>query len=250
MNGSTPINKEKLLCLSFGSYLLDMKPELLEHLIRLCVREVLNNVREADDEFKGAAAPPADGQGTADQPAVPKDKPEEPQAPEEPQTPEPTNLKGNVFINPRDKSDLKPLKLTPEGSDAQLDRELHRFAAGYAGSQVRIAISTMRMVKEALRNPGVTVYLYLRKYDPSSEEVYLVADRSLYIAKDNSITPAELTGASVSQPSTNDFQPLTASPDDYAQNMTAGGRTQVPRIDEQVFRKIVKKMVNEILNRK
>lgn len=89
-----------------------MKQELLEHLIRHCIREVITQVREADDksknpkkkkisfdsddnriykgdngdphgynlsetnsgdtEIKGAAAPPADGQGTADQPSIPK----------------------------------------------------------------------------------------------------------------------------------------------------------------------------------
>lgn len=48
-----------------------MKKELLEHLIRHCIREVITQMNETDD-IKGAAAPPADGQGTADQPAVPK----------------------------------------------------------------------------------------------------------------------------------------------------------------------------------
>lgn len=47
-----------------------MKQELLEHLVRLCVREVIDQV----DETKGAPAPPADGQGTADQPGIPKNK--------------------------------------------------------------------------------------------------------------------------------------------------------------------------------
>lgn len=49
-----------------------MKQELLEHLIRHCIREVISQMNEASDEIKGAAAPPADGQGTADQPAIPK----------------------------------------------------------------------------------------------------------------------------------------------------------------------------------
>lgn len=48
-----------------------MKQELLEHLIRHCVREVLSQMKKS--ETKGAVAPPADGLGTADQPAIPKE---------------------------------------------------------------------------------------------------------------------------------------------------------------------------------
>lgn len=41
-----------------------MKQELLEHLIRHCIREVLVQIQEIDDEAKGALAPPADNTGT------------------------------------------------------------------------------------------------------------------------------------------------------------------------------------------
>ncbi len=41
-----------------------MKQELLEHLIRHCIREVLTQVREIDNNTKGVLAPPADGTGT------------------------------------------------------------------------------------------------------------------------------------------------------------------------------------------
>ena len=52
-----------------------MKQELLEYLVRSCVREVLKQkLNESSDEMKGAAAPPGDGLGTADQPPIEKDK--------------------------------------------------------------------------------------------------------------------------------------------------------------------------------
>ena len=41
-----------------------MKQELLEYLIRHCIREVLSQVKEIDSEAKGALAPPSDGTGT------------------------------------------------------------------------------------------------------------------------------------------------------------------------------------------
>jgi hypothetical protein len=49
----------------------NMKKELLENLIRTCVREVLDQVSEKTTV--GAPAPPAEGLGTAEQPAIPKD---------------------------------------------------------------------------------------------------------------------------------------------------------------------------------
>ncbi len=47
-----------------------VKKQLLEALIRECVKEVLDQVSE---ETIGASAPPADGLGTADQPAMPQE---------------------------------------------------------------------------------------------------------------------------------------------------------------------------------
>lgn len=47
-----------------------VKKQLLEALIRECVREVLDQISE---ETIGAPAPPADGLGTADQPSMPQE---------------------------------------------------------------------------------------------------------------------------------------------------------------------------------
>jgi hypothetical protein len=48
-----------------------VKKQHLEYLIRECVKEILDQVSE---ETVGAPSPPADGLGTADQPALPKEK--------------------------------------------------------------------------------------------------------------------------------------------------------------------------------
>lgn len=51
-----------------------MKKKLLEHLVRNCTKEVLDQIQFLnEEETKGAAAPPADGLGTADQPPIPKE---------------------------------------------------------------------------------------------------------------------------------------------------------------------------------
>jgi hypothetical protein len=249
-------------------YTLQMKQEILEHLIRLCVREVIDQVKEEekttdepkdDGETKGAPAPPEDGQGTGDQPEIPDADPdamgnddtdaEEPKG-EDPDgdTVQQTSLKGPILVNPRDKSKLQKVPLKATTDDASLERNLHRLAAAVAGSHVKVAISAQRMVKDVLRNPSATAYLYLGKYDPSSDEIFLMADKSLQVAKDASIPPAELTGAPTAQVAPTDFHALTASPDALAQRMDYGAQT--PAHINEGFKKVVKKMVSEILDTK
>lgn len=226
-----------------------MKQELLEYLIRHCVKEVLSQMNEADNDTVGASAPPADGQGTADQPPVPKgeelpnEKPSEPETPAAPPSP---NLKGVVFINPKDKAKLQKLQIQG-GNDAALERNLYQQAARMVGPNVKIALSTLRMVKDALKNPNTTTYLYLGKYDPNSEEVFLMADKSIQVAKDSSITSAEMVGTPISTFNPQDKIAQAVDDTDYA----AARRTQTPRygIDEQLT-KVIKKMVNEVLDGK
>ena len=233
-----------------------MKQELLEHLVRHCVKEVLAQVNEVDDETKGTPAPPAAGQGTAEQPAIPKEKDTTPPPPSEPETPLTPSLKGVVFINPRDKSKLQKIKLQAT-DDAKLERDLHKLGATNAGSKVKIAISTIRAVKDALKNPSITTYLYLGKYDPNSEEVFLMSDKSLQIAKDSSIPPTEISGMSTLDPSLG-FNTMQ-DPEDIHRQMTDKGHVQPTGIDPfdpsravvyNEVRSLVKKMVGEILNKK
>lgn len=200
-----------------------------------------------DDETKGAPAPPADGQGTGDQPALPKEKNTEPEEPSEPETPPmpSSNLKGVVLVNPRDKSKLQkvPLQAT---DDAALERDLHRLGATIAGPKIKTSLSTMRSVKDAIRNPNSALYLYIGKYDPDSDDLFLMCDKSLKIAKDSSVPPEGLvTTSNPVQQST--FSPLTASDDEFAQQISKGAQSVPPPIDE-VLRQSIKKMVDEMLD--
>ena len=224
-----------------------MKQELLEYIIRACVQEVLTQVNEQDDETKGAPAPPADGQGTADQPPVPKDEtPEESpeEEPEEtPEAPPAPDLKGIVFVSPRDKSKLHKLS-TRAGDDAGLERQLHSVAATAGGPRVKTALSAIRMVKDAAKNPNTSVYLYLGKYDPQSDEVFLMADKSLQVAKDSSVDPSELSAGQT-------FVSTMKNPTDadLLKTMQTGGRNMPQPVSEN-FRATIKKMVNDLLDAK
>lgn len=157
-------------------------------------------------------------------------------------------MKGVILVNPRDKSKLQQVPLRA-GDDASLERNLHRLAATLAGSQVKVALSTQRAAKDAVKNPNSSVYLYLGKYDPSSEEIFLMADKSLNVAKDASISPAEITGTPVSQIAPSDFNPMTASPGEFGTRMQQKGQSPVYGVDEQ-FKRVIKKMVKEIIQKR
>ena len=147
----------------------------------------------------------------------------------------------------KDKSKLQPVQL--QGRDSStLERELYRIGATHAGPNVKVALATSRMIKGVLSNPNESVYLYLGKYDPSSDEIFLMADKSMQVAKDESISPTELTGVPAPLP-LNNFDPMTASPTSFNQRMTAAGKAPRYGIDEKVL-KTIKQMVNEILNKK
>lgn len=237
-----------------------MKPELLEYLVRHCVREVLSQtkkhelsqtgkVNEGDEEIKGAAAPPADGQGTADQPGIPNEKDSIPEKPSEPETPPPSaDLKGVIMVNPKDKAKLE--KITIRGQDdASIERELYREGSRRVGSRVKIAFSTVRMVKDALKNPNSVTYLYLGKYDPESSEIFLMADKSLQLAKDGTIPPGEFTGTPVSVLPPQDSHTDTELGQQFGQRLANQSKTQAYGIDEKLST-MIRKVVNEILDKK
>lgn len=206
-----------------------------------------NDFMKEDDETKGAPAPPADGQGTGDQPAIPKEKDTDPEEPSQPETPEPPpakNLKGVVLVNPRDKSKLQkvPLQVTDDGT---LERDLHRLAATIAGPKIKTSLSTMRSVKDSIRNPNSVLYLYIGKYDPESNDLFLMSDKSLKIAKDASVPPSELL-TTLNPIAPSEFNPLTASDTEFAQQMSRGAQSTPPPIDE-TLRQSIKKIVDEML---
>jgi hypothetical protein len=224
-----------------------MKKELLEYIIRACSKEVLQQLNEAEDT-EGAPAPPADGQGTADQPPIPKGKtpistePEEPQTPKVPSSPE---LKGIVLVNPKDKSKLQKVDLK-SGDDSSVERSLHKIAAGMAGSKVKIALSTLRLAKDAARNPNTSIYLYIGKYDPQSDELFLMADKSLQVAKDSSVSPAEIPSGM--SPMSLSFNPYSANDAELAKHITGGGMRQVQEPVNEELKGMIKKMVTNLIN--
>jgi hypothetical protein len=230
-----------------------MKKELLEYLVRQCTREVLlqineNNLDEGDPAIKGAAAPPADGMGTGDQSAIPNQEPEIPEEPEDPETPPSSEIKGVVFVNPKNKAKLQKIQIGAK-DDAGIERELYNQASKMTGSRTKIALSTMRAVKDAVRNPNTSVYLYLGKYDPNSEEIFLMADKSLQVAKDASVSASEATGTPLYGISPGHFDPTSASSEDYQNYMSAAGKTPVHGLSEE-HKNLVKQIVSQILDKR
>lgn len=240
-----------------------MKPQLLEYLVRACTREVLKQLNE-EAETKGAPAPPADGQGTADQPPVPKAEPAaaQPEAkPSQPETPKLKPIKGINVVNPREKSEIKPLDFRGKKDPASIERTLYSRASAMAGSKVKVALSTIRAVTKALENPNTPLFLYIGQYDPQSDELYLMADSSIDVAKDASVNPEELAAGELSTyHSTDPADPAEYDPETmgaaYVQKSPGfNDRSQhEPEVefgdnsmDEQI-RKLIKKMVNETLD--
>lgn len=226
-----------------------MKQELLEQLIRMCVCEILDNVNEADT--KGAPSPPAGGLGTADQPAAPPKKssppPEsEPKPEEKPEetpeeTPEPTpqqNVKGLLLINPLNKASLSKIPLASNTNDIIIDKTLKQYAkkviGNASGNSIIVPKATIALIKSVISNPNTALYLYLMKYDPSSLEVYVKGDKSLQVAKDASLKSTDIMGVST--------EPTT--PVQLPQN----GQPQQQLAEEH--RKLIKKLVTQILNKK
>jgi hypothetical protein len=105
------------------------------------------------------------------------------------------------------------------------------------------------MVKGILSNPSETGYLYIGKYDPESDEVFLLADKSLQVAKDGSIGAGESGGVGAAD----SFNPMGASADEFAGRMSRGGQTPVRGVEDmgdinENFKQIIKRLVNEIID--
>jgi hypothetical protein len=272
--------------------MITMKTELLEYLVRQCVREVLDQMEEEvnvsklksssigkddnkepakqkttvpvkpfktgkgfkknikkineQDEPKGDTAPPADGQGTGDQPAVPKEEPPKPEEPK-PEAPPQRIPKGAVLINPKDKSKLQPIKWQGRDESA-IERTLHQTAVSVSGPRTKVSLGAKRLAREVMANPNSTVYFYIGKMDPESEEVFLMADKSLQIAKDDSAQPGELMGTPVSTPPSPTLNYGAMNDDEYTTYMNTRNQAK-PRygIDESAAI-MIKKAVNKILD--
>lgn len=218
-----------------------MKQKLLEYLVRECVVMVLEHIPNyrnlSEDETEGAPAPPADGLGTGDQPAIPNDS---------------DNLqmftassKGIWFVNPKNVN--KPEQKTFSSNDSgNLERELYKFASKIAGPRVKVSLATIQEVMRTKQNPNSLLFLYIGKRNPDDpeDELFLLPAKSFKEAKEASVSPdasADYEKTAIGQ------EPQTTQ--DYATAASRGGKTVAPNIDESVkFRKLVRKMVSEILN--
>ena len=170
----------------------------------------------------------------------------EPEAPGEPQK----TVNGAVLINPRDKSKEESINYLQGQSDANIERYLHQIAVKNAGSHAKVSIGAKRLAREVSHNPSTPAFFYFGKMDPESDEVFLMADKSRQIAKDESVQPSEITGPSITTlpPS---YKSFGAMNDDEYEHYMKGRRFATPRygIDEGA-KKIIKSVVNRILDGK
>ncbi len=215
-----------------------MKREFLEYLIRECVNEVLEAF-PAEPETVGAPAPPAAGQGTADQPAIPQQPP-----PEQPTGPLFTvGTKGIWYVNPN--LPTKPRQISLKSRDKNsLPGELYGLAAKDGGPRLKIAISTPTNVLTALQNPNTALFLYIGHQNEGEEDLYLLTAKTYEEAKANSV-PA---GTSAEHP-TGQFEPQ--QPGEYETPQVApqdAQKTLAPDIDESAkLRNMLSSMVKEAL---
>ena len=303
-----------------------MKTELLEALVRQCVREVLDQVQEEanasklkssgigkddnkqpdkqkktipvqfkkgkgfkpnikklneeedpnaekkpedkpEDKPEGNPQEPSPEKGPeASAPAVGSNDPPAPATPAPPTTPgdqaappaampqeKPMRIpKGASVINPKDKSKLNPIKWMGR-DESSIERTLHQVAVSLAGSRTKVSLGAKRMAREAVANPNINVFFYLGKTDPESEEVFLMADKSIQIAKDDSVQPGDLTGTPVNTPPPAHLNYGAMSDDEYTNYMNTRNQA-TPRygIDEPELNesaaKLIKQVVNKILD--
>ena len=313
---------------------MNIRTELLEALVRQCVREVLDQVEERVDgdgnpidhssdigkkdnakpkKIKAKWLPPSkfkvdikktakineEGQGQKDNafepdPSPSPDAKEEPSSKPEPRGDEPSGrgsenpsaepsdkgdspepektelpkatVKGPVFVNPKDKSNLKPVRLQGR-NDSEIERSLYQIAASVAGNKTKVSLGAKRMAREAAKNPSASIFFYLGKMDPESDEIFLMADKSLQVAKDDSVQPGDITGMPSQVPSGTSYtarawddpEPQSNPDNKYVGWMSRGkiAPTATPRYGGDDYdpqglnenaKSMIKKMVNRILD--
>lgn len=186
-----------------------MPTQLLEYLVKQCTREVLDQLiserANGKPEINAAKASgkkipiqtktdknskffvpvkvkkvneaekdsPEPEQGSSDKPELSKSESPE-QNHQEPSV-QSSTPSGPVIINPTDKSRLEPIRFQGH-DDASVERTLHLIAAKIAGPKVKISLSAKRLARAAAQNPSASVFFYLGKLDPESEEIFLMAD--------------------------------------------------------------------------
>ena len=146
----------------------------------------------------------------------------------------------------------------------QIERVIYYTAARFAGPKVKVALTTIRSVEDAIKTDK-TIFLYIGKFDETSDEIYVIADANRQLARDGSLPSSELSGTAAPAPfGSDEFDPNTAGAEDMAQYMDkdAPGKVKIygaPEDPEDLgdvgerklteFKKIVKRLVSEVLDR-
>jgi len=225
-----------------------MPTQLLKYLVQECTKEVLDQVIAEAAEPEGNPSPAGPEVGGEEPTPTPTPTPE-PSAPKA-EAPSETSSKGPVVINPRDKSKLEPVRF--QGRDeASIERTLHSIAAKVAGPRTKVSLGAKRLARQAAGNPGTAVFFYIGKTDPESEEVFLMADKSLQIAKDESVQPSEIQGVPAAFPAAIGAGEEIPSDDPHHFQFMTGKVRPKPRygIDEAT-EKLIKQAINQILDRR
>lgn len=218
-----------------------MKKQFLELLIRECVKEVLGAFPGEQDTV-GAPAPPAAGQGTADEPALPQGSPAT-GAP-----PMLQSAKGVFYVDPKKPEKPAPLQVTDPQDPGKLERELYRTAAKSGGPRVKVSSAALREVPKSLSTKS-PLFLYIGKQNPddADDDLYLLPAKSLQQAQQASVGARqsaehpsfrlEPKEPGIEQPY-NPMGPSAAEP----------SQTQAPDIDENAnLRNMLLSMIKEAI---
>ena len=258
--------------------------KLLEYLVSQCTKEVLDQIseekklkvkfsKEKDSKFKPkiiklkpkklkeSEEPSSKPTPQASSPSLPSGQPPTPDEPEAPESPDgsepepeeiPQPTTGPVLINPKDKSKLQPIKF-PGRDDSTIERTLYDMAVRIAGSKVKVSLGAKRLAREAASNPNAKIFFYLGKMDPESEEIFVMADKSLQIAKNESIQPSEIQGIP-SFDKTPSYHDIDGMRDSDLFAYRADKIRGKPRYDTggltEETHQMIKKAINKILDRK
>lgn len=160
-------------------------------------RPKVRRVSEADEPSPTPPAAPSPEPSAPSSDSNASEKPKSKRGGARTKTVEPKAATGASIINPRDKSQLDPIHFIGR-DDNSVERSLFNAASRIAGPKVKISLGAKRLGRESASNPNVPVFFYLGKMDPESEEIFLMADKNMQIAKDDSVQPTELQGGQAS----------------------------------------------------
>jgi hypothetical protein len=144
-------------------------------------------IDEEDSETVGASST-----GSGESVDIETERPEIDSEPSEKETPKKKEkLQGIVLLTPS--GELRQVPFRQWADESSIERTLHKVGASIGGNKVKIAISTMKKVRVGMSDKTPT-YIFLGKYDPNGEELFVMADRDLNSAKEQAVKPEDISG--------------------------------------------------------